>query len=103
MVTTELHQRQVVCTIAERNTFSAPSGMDCGTYMQPFFDMGGPGYITDNATSACEYCAFKVGDQFYQNFGMDYGTQWRDLGIFAAFIASNLILLFIGRGGIGIP
>ncbi|OJD27662.1 hypothetical protein ACJ73_00950 [Blastomyces percursus] len=96
MVTTELHQRQVVCTTAEYNTFSAPSGMDCGTYMQPFFDMGGPGYIVDNATSVCEYCAFKVGDQFYQNFGMDYGTRWRDLGIFAPFIAVNLILLFIG-------
>ncbi|PGH07315.1 hypothetical protein GX51_01859 [Blastomyces parvus] len=96
MVTTELHQREVICTTAEYNTFSSPPGMDCGTYMQPFFDMGGPGYITDNATSACEYCAFKVGDQFYQNFGMDYGTRWRDLGIFAAFIGSNLILLFIG-------
>ncbi|OJD19208.1 hypothetical protein AJ78_00821 [Emergomyces pasteurianus Ep9510] len=96
MVTTELHQREVRCTTAEYNTFTAPSGMDCGTYMKPFFDRGGPGYIVKNATSACEYCAFKVGDQFYNNFGMDYSTRWRDLGIFAAFIGSNLILLFIG-------
>ncbi|PGH12949.1 hypothetical protein AJ79_03922 [Helicocarpus griseus UAMH5409] len=96
MVTTELHQRQVRCTPTELNSFTAPAGMDCGTYMEPFFNMGGPGYIVDNATSACQYCAFKVGDEFYKPFGMDFATHWRDLGIFAAFIGSNLILLFIG-------
>ncbi|KAK2779104.1 hypothetical protein FQN52_006661 [Onygenales sp. PD_12] len=95
MVTTELHDRPVICTARELNTFTAPDGMDCGTYMAPFFKAGRPGYLVDNATSLCEYCAFKVGDEFYSAFGMKYDTRWRDLGIFIAFIGSNLIILFL--------
>ena len=94
MVSTELHDRPVVCTAGEYNHFKAPSNQTCGEYMKPFFDRGGPGYLVNNSAQDCEYCAFKVGDQFYQTFGMDFDNRWRDLGIFAAFIASNLILLF---------
>lgn len=50
----------------------------------------------DNATSACQYCAYKVGDQFYSTLDLDYGNRWRDLGIFLAFIGSNLVFLFLG-------
>lgn len=64
--------------------------------MQAFFDRGGPGYIVDNATSFCEYCAYKVGDEYYEPLGLDFGNRWRDLGIFAAFSLSNLVLLFVG-------
>lgn len=94
MVSTELHNRPVVCTPGEYNHFQAPSNQTCGEYMQPFFERGGPGYLVNNSTQNCEYCAFKVGDQFYQPFGMNFDNRWRDLGIFAAFIASNLIILF---------
>lgn len=64
--------------------------------MANFFSAGGPGYIVNNATSVCEYCAYSVGDQFYGALGLDFGNRWRDLGIFAAFIGSNLIFLFLG-------
>jgi ABC-type multidrug transport system permease subunit len=95
MVVTELHDRAVSCLPLEYNTFTAPPGQDCGTYMQPFFANGGSGYLVNNATDVCEYCAFKVGDEFYKTFQMDFAHRWRDLGIFACFIASNLILLFV--------
>lgn len=95
MVVTELHERPVHCTSVEYNSFSAPAGQDCGSYMSKFFSAGGPGYIASNLTDACQYCAYKVGDQFYEPLGYDFKYRWRDLGILAAFIASNLILLFI--------
>ncbi|KAF2841530.1 ABC transporter [Patellaria atrata CBS 101060] len=95
MVVTELHGRSVECTSSELNRFNAPSGQSCGSYMSNFFERGGHGYIVDNATSACEYCAFSVGDQFYSMFGYEFSNRWRDLGVFAAFIGSNLIILFI--------
>lgn len=95
MTVTELHGRPVVCTPEEYNRFQAPPNQTCGQYMQPFFDRGGSGYLISNLTRHCEYCAFKVGDQFYQMFGMNYANRWRDLGIFAAYIASNLIFLFL--------
>ncbi|KAJ9640005.1 ATP-binding cassette transporter snq2 [Coniosporium tulheliwenetii] len=95
MVVTELHELPVQCTPGELNSFTAPPGQDCGTYMADFFANGGPGYIVNNVTDACQYCAFAVGDQFYEPLGYSFGYRWRDLGIFAAFIGSNLILLFI--------
>jgi len=96
MVTTELHELPVVCRSGEYNTFPAPAGTDCGRYMSDFFRAGGAGYLADNASQVCEYCAYKVGDQFYGPLQLNYDDRWRDLGIFAAFIASNLFLLFVG-------
>jgi ATP-binding cassette, subfamily G (WHITE), member 2, SNQ2 len=103
MVVTELHDLPVVCNQPEFNTFPAPAGQSCGSYMRPFFDAGGRGYLESNVSDIvrngmemCEYCAFKVGDQFFSQFQISFDHRWRDLGIFAAFIASNLFLLFIG-------
>ncbi|CZR61096.1 protein SNQ2 [Phialocephala subalpina] len=96
MVVTELHGREVTCSTNELQHFSAPSGQTCGDYMGPFFERGGLGYIVNNATSACEYCAYKVGDQFYEALGLDFSNRWRDLGILIAFIGSNLVFLFLG-------
>ncbi|KAI2678985.1 hypothetical protein DTO012A7_6030 [Penicillium roqueforti] len=95
MVVTELQGRDVVCTESELNLFNAPDNLTCGEYMKPFFDRGGNGYIVDDAAQACKYCAYKVGEQFYAAFNMSFDNRWRDLGIFAAFIGSNLIILFV--------
>jgi ATP-binding cassette subfamily G (WHITE) protein 2 (SNQ2) len=96
MVVTELHGREVVCTPNELNAFAAPAGQTCGEYMSNFFERGGNGYIVDNATSACQYCAYKVGDQFYDALELNFDNRWRDLGILIAFTGSNLIFLFLG-------
>lgn len=64
--------------------------------MRDFFAAGGPGYITDNATSECSYCAYSVGDEFYEPLGISFGTRWRDFGILLAFVGSNLVFLFLG-------
>ncbi|KAK3950972.1 ABC-2 type transporter-domain-containing protein [Pseudoneurospora amorphoporcata] len=95
MVVTELHDLPVICKDYELQSFSAPDGQSCGEYMEPFFNRGGAGYLVNNATSACQYCAYKVGDQFYQPLGISFDNRWRDLGIFLAFIGSNLIILFV--------
>lgn len=96
MVVTELHDRPVVCTPAEFNTFTSPAGTSCGDYMADFFAAGGPGYLAENATEMCRYCAYKVGDEFSGPLGLDFANRWRDLGVYAAFVVSNLFLLFLG-------
>lgn len=96
MVVTELHDRPVVCLTQELNRFSAPAGQTCGDYMSNYFSSGGPGYLVNNATEACEYCAYAVGDQFYTGLDFSFDNRWRDMGIFIAFIGSNLIFLFLG-------
>ncbi|KAI5802957.1 ABC-2 type transporter-domain-containing protein [Geopyxis carbonaria] len=96
MVVTELHGKPVVCQPLEFNQFAAPAGQTCGEYAQKFLEVA-PGYVRNlTATGVCEYCAYKVGDEFYEPLGMSFGYRWRDLGIFAAFVGSNLILLFLG-------
>lgn len=92
-VTTALADLSVNCASWELNTFTAPDGQTCGDYMAKFFETGA-GYIVDNSTSACEYCAYKVGNQFYEPLGFSFDFRWRDLGIFLAFVGSNLIILF---------
>ncbi|CZS90575.1 hypothetical protein WAI453_004112 [Rhynchosporium graminicola] len=96
MVVTELQGRTVTCTDSELQRFPSPSGQNCGEYMTDFFNDGGPGYIVSNVTSACEYCAYKVGDQFYAGLEFEFSNRWRDLGILIAFIGSNLVFLFLG-------
>ncbi|XXG95582.1 hypothetical protein Hte_001849 [Hypoxylon texense] len=92
-VTTALADLPVNCQPWELSSFTAPDNQTCGEYMASFLETGA-GYIVDNATSACEYCAYKVGNQFYEPLGFSFDLRWRDLGIFLAFIGSNLIILF---------
>lgn len=96
LVANELHDLPVVCRPQELNNFTAPLGQTCGAYMSAFFTNGGPGYIVDNQTSNCGYCAYRVGDQFYEPLGIRFGHRWRDFGILSAYIGSTLIFLFIG-------
>ena len=96
LVSTELHGLPVICKPGELNHFTAPAGQTCGEYMSAFFASGGPGYIVNNQTSDCGYCAYSVGDQFFEPLGISFAHRWRDFGILTAFIGSNLILLFIG-------
>ncbi len=95
MVVTALHELPVVCRPSELNSFTAPAGQTCGDYMQPFFDRGGAGYLVDNATSSCQYCAFRMGDQFYTPLGFSFDNRWRDMGIYLSFVGSNLIIFFL--------
>ena len=94
-VSTALHELPVHCLPEELNVFSAPEGMNCGDYMADFFNANGPGYVVDPNATRCEYCAFEWGNEFFEPLGFSYAYRWRDLGIFAAFIGSNLIILFI--------
>ena len=96
MVVTELFERKVVCSPGELNTFSSPLGQTCEEYMSDFFQMGGPGYLVEGNTTSCSYCAYAQGQQFYEPIGYDFANRWRDLGIFTAFVGSNLIFLFLG-------
>ncbi|KAJ1811810.1 ATP-binding cassette transporter snq2, partial [Coemansia sp. RSA 2599] len=49
------------------------------------------GYINNpNATSACQYCSFKVGDEFYQSLSWSFAHRWRNIGILLGFVVFNV-------------
>ena len=97
VVTTELQGREVNCTNDELNRFTPPRDLSCGEYMEEFFQSGdGLGYLVNpRAKDVCEYCAFATGEEFYSQFGFEYETRWRDVGISIAFVGSNLVILFL--------
>jgi ABC-type multidrug transport system permease subunit len=95
MVSTALHDLPVNCKSSELSRFTAPSGSSCGEYMESFFSAGGAGYLVSNSTSDCEYCAYKVGDEFYNHLNISFDNRWRDLGIFFCFVVSNVTILFL--------
>lgn len=96
MVTTALHDLDVKCASIELNKFTPANGSTCEEYMRPFFNAGGNGYIVDpSSTAQCDYCAYSSGDQFYTPLGMTFDNRWRDLGIYLAFCASNIVIIFV--------
>ncbi|KAF4122773.1 ABC-type branched-chain amino acid transport system, ATPase component [Geosmithia morbida] len=95
MVVTALKGVPVHCKTGELSSFSAPENMTCGEYMQPYFDAGAAGYLVSNDTQDCRYCAYSVGDQFFKPLNLSFDNRWRDLGIFACYIVSNLAILFL--------
>ncbi|EWY84352.1 hypothetical protein FOYG_14104 [Fusarium oxysporum NRRL 32931] len=95
MVSTELHGATITCKPSELSFFEAPEAMQCGEYMQSFFEDGGPGYIVNNTTNTCSYCAYKVGDEFYNSLSISFDNRWRDLGILISFVGSNIIITFL--------
>ena len=98
MIVTELRGRKIHCIESELLTYSAPLAQTCGSYMESYFQNGGLGYLEENTTTLCKFCAFKMGDDFYTPLGLSYDRRWTDLGIYACFIFSNLVILFIAVG-----
>ncbi|KAF8633557.1 hypothetical protein AX15_001356 [Amanita polypyramis BW_CC] len=90
-ISTELHGLAIRCKPDEFAVFSPPTGQTCGQWAQSFVDVFG-GYIDNiNATTACRYCQFKVGEEFFLPLNIKYGNRWRDVWILFAFFVFNLI------------
>lgn len=87
-------KREINCSTVEFVTVQPPSGLSCSQYLDTFINSMG-GYVQNpNATSNCEYCAYRTTDQFLlASFNIKYSHHWRNLGIFMVFIVVNVSLL----------
>jgi ATP-binding cassette, subfamily G (WHITE), member 2, SNQ2 len=93
MMSTELHDLRIQCAPNEFSIFHPPTNQTCYEYAATYLESA-IGYIANpNATSDCEYCQFKVGDGYLSTLEFSWSARWMELGIFAAFIGSNLIIL----------
>jgi ATP-binding cassette, subfamily G (WHITE), member 2, SNQ2 len=93
MMSTELHNLQIQCTPNELAIFNPPAGQTCYEYAATYLQTA-IGYVANpNATSNCGYCEFKVGDGYLETLEFSWDQRWEELGIFAAFIGGNLIIL----------
>lgn len=93
MLSTELHNLQVQCSPSELAIFNPPAGQTCGEYAAAFLETA-IGYISNpNSTLDCGYCIFRVGDGYLATLEFSWSDRWKESGIFASFIGSNLIIL----------
>jgi len=89
-------KQQLTCSTLELATLEPPSGMTCSAYLQTFIKNVG-GYVTNpDATSSCQFCAFRTTDEFlFSSFHILYSHRWRNVGVFIAFSAFNIMAIFV--------
>ncbi|OCH88753.1 hypothetical protein OBBRIDRAFT_820018 [Obba rivulosa] len=95
MLSTELHGLVITCRSSEFTIFDPPSGQTCQEWAGDFVTAFG-GYL-DNAgdSSACRYCQYSVGDQFFEPLNIKYSNRWRDAFILFSFCIFNIIVTII--------
>ena len=95
MITTELHGLKIQCKPDEFAVFNPPEGQTCSAWAGEFVSAFG-GYL-DNAdsTSACRYCPYSVGEDFFLPLNIRYDDRWRDAFILFGFFIFNFILVII--------
>lgn len=91
VITNDLHGSEVRCRDKEFYQFEPPQNMTCGEYANGWVSKA-IGYINNpDAKEGCQYCAFKVGDEFYTSLSWSFDHRWRNLGILLGFLAFNVV------------
>ncbi|KII93944.1 hypothetical protein PLICRDRAFT_36161 [Plicaturopsis crispa FD-325 SS-3] len=92
MLSTELHGLVITCKSDEFAVFTPPSGQTCQQWAGDFVTAF-KGYLDNpNATEACRYCQYRVGDEFYTPLNISEHHRWRDAFILFSFFIFNIIV-----------
>lgn len=87
------HDRPVICKPEEYSLLNPPTGQTCAEYLGPFLSRS-PGYLGNpDATTQCEYCPFKVGDEYIATIGIKHAYKWRNIGFICGYLVFNLIAM----------
>lgn len=86
---------EIVCRSDEFIQFDPPSGQTCSDWASDFVSAAG-GYLNNpNATSACQYCEYAVGDEYINPLNIEFSNRWRDCFIILAYFGFNFIVTVI--------
>ena len=95
MISTELHGLKIECKSNEFSVFEPPEGQTCSAWANEFVSAFG-GYLDNaNDTSACRYCPYSVGEDFFVPLKIRYDDRWRDAFVLFGFFIFNFILVVI--------
>lgn len=56
--------------------------------------MSGGFLLQPDATSGCQYCPYRSGNEYLATLNIEASQKWRDFGIFLAFCISNWALVY---------
>jgi ATP-binding cassette, subfamily G (WHITE), member 2, PDR len=92
MISTQLHDRQVVCSASETSIFDPPANQTCGDYMANYLNLA-TGQLQNPAdTSQCRYCSISVADEFLAGSNIFWDERWRNFGLVWAYFFFNVFL-----------
>lgn len=86
-----LHKLDIVCTAKEVSILNPPLGQTCSQYLSSALTETLAGYLLNpDATSSCEYCPYKVGDQYLTTVRISHSYLWRNFGFMWVYIGFNI-------------
>ena len=95
MISTELHGLKITCKPEEFAVFNPPEGQTCGAWANEFVTAFG-GYLDNaNDTSACRYCKYAVGDEFFLPLNIRFGDRWRDAWVLFGYFVFNFVVVVV--------
>ncbi|KAL3480366.1 P-loop containing nucleoside triphosphate hydrolase protein [Aspergillus californicus] len=90
-----LHDLPIHCQDSEVSFFNPPTGMSCGQYARDFLQRATGYLLNPDNNSSCQYCRYKDGQSYYQQYGYDFANRYPNIGIFIGFIAFNFTMVLI--------
>ncbi|KAJ5462154.1 hypothetical protein N7530_010359 [Penicillium desertorum] len=96
LTTNSLYGHDIRCKSSEVTVFHAPANDTCISYAISFLQSATGYLVNPDATGACGYCRYGIGQEYYQQFGYDNNRKYRDIGIFIGFIAFNFTAVIVG-------
>lgn len=89
---------RVKCSETEFSIVYPPQGQRCDQWFSDYFENGGVGYLTDDASyGPCHFCSLAHTNTYLASLKLFYSERWRNFGIFWAYIGFNVfgcILLY---------
>nr|B6RAL1.1 RecName: Full=ABC transporter patM; AltName: Full=Patulin biosynthesis cluster protein M [Penicillium expansum]ABN48540.1 ABC transporter [Penicillium expansum]AIG62140.1 ABC transporter [Penicillium expansum] len=90
-----LQDLPIRCEESEVSIFYAVNGTTCGQYAQDFLKTA-TGYLLNPAsTTECQYCRYRDGQSYFQQYGYEFAHRHRNIGVFICFIAFNFTMVLV--------
>ncbi|KAJ2797208.1 ATP-binding cassette transporter snq2, partial [Coemansia guatemalensis] len=90
VITNELHEMPIRCKGRDLFNFNLPDGETCASFAGNWLSSNN-GYVRRMDQSGfCEYCPYKVGDEYYARLNWSYVHRWRNFCILIGFITFNI-------------
>ncbi|KAL2812679.1 ATP-binding cassette transporter [Aspergillus cavernicola] len=92
MASTQVHDREVICSSTELSIFDPPANTTCQEYMSDYIAVAGGSLQVPDATSQCQFCPLTVADQYLAGSEIYWSERWRNFGLIWAYVVFNIFM-----------
>lgn len=85
--------KEIVCRESEFAVIQPTDEQSCEAFLEPFLSSAG-GYVNNpDATSDCQYCQYRTGDEYLKTVEFSWSNRAADIGYLFAYIGFNVSLI----------